>query len=272
MQKKAKTAVVKKTKIDADDEGEALPQIAKDLTRNLHTANDFAKSINILWQKTAEGFIQIGQILRAARVQLGSKEWKKLTEGDMLPFDERKMQMFIRMARNPVFQKPSHVAQLPPSYTTIDVLGKLDQQHLLIAFKKKDIHPNMERRDAEELVEKTKPKEKNKKIEDKPSKPSKAPLTREADDAETIDDADDSDEDTSVRVTTSNRRQTEPPKSDIELALENFESAIDSMAFFADGLGKTMETEGVKRLPKDMQRKLKNLNEVLSTWVRKYVS
>lgn len=224
------------------------------------TVVQWADQINSMWRKTAEGFISIGQALIDARAELGPTKYGAMLEE--LEFDDRKAQMLVRIAKNPLLTKPQHVTLLPASLTTLDTLGRLDQSHLAKAFKKGDVHPNMERADAEELVEMAKPKSKKEE-----AKPAKVERSRVADDAEVVEEEE---EDDDPPAPTAKAKRNEPPKAPVEQALENFDSGIESLHYFCEQLETAMEEGGVKKLPKELQRKLRTCNELLSNWVRKY--
>lgn len=223
-------------------------------------AAQWASHINTLWQKTAEGFIAIGQALIDARAELGPTKYGAML--DDLDFDDRKAQMLVRIAKNPLLTKPQHVTLLPASLTTLDTLGRLEQSHLAKAFKKGDVHPNMERSDAEELVAAAKPKP----AKEEP-KPTKVTRSRVAEDAEVVD-TDDEEDDSPPPA---RAKQNTPPREAIDVALENFDSTLETMQYCCEQIETAIEDGApLKKLPKELQRKLQNVNTLLSNWVRKY--
>ena len=224
------------------------------------TVASWAEAINAEWRKTAAGFIRTGQLLLEAKRSLRAGDWKKLLEE--LDVDERKVQKLVRVAKNPIISKASNLTLLPPSLSTLDTLGQLDQTHLTKFIKKGDIHANMDNDDAKELVEMTKPKPAKEE-----AKPAKVERSRVADDAEVVEEEE---EDDDPPAPTAKAKRNEPPKAPVEQALENFDSGIESLHYFCEQLETAMEEGGVKKLPKELQRKLRTCNELLSNWVRKY--
>src|SRR5690349_15517291 len=58
----------------------------------------WAERISSAWRKSAEAFIETGQLLNAAKEQLSHGDWLPLVRE--LPFSERTAQMLMRIARD----------------------------------------------------------------------------------------------------------------------------------------------------------------------------
>jgi len=208
------------------------------------SVKDWAVKINAAWRKAAEAYIECGQHLLDAKKALNSHgEWTKLlTDEKYLAFEERTAQRLMKIAKNPVLTKPTHGSLLPPSYRTLEVLSRIPNDKLLIYIKKGDVHANMEREDAEELVEMLKPK---------------AKVSREADDAEEVEEDEgrvidhDPDEKPAtkgkvkekVKQSTVVKGGSSGGMSPIEAAISNFGNGVDSLKEFIETLDEKMEAE-----------------------------
>lgn len=233
------------------------------------TAKYWANEINVLWRKTAEAYIQMGRLLNEAKKALKTSEWNILLD-DKLDFDERKAQKLMKIAKHPILTAASHVTLLPPSYTTLETLARLDGPTLTKAFKKGDIHPNMERSDAEELVEMLKPKPAHDEDEVEVIE-SEGEEEQEDDDGSEDDDEPETkpskvkDQPASTRVKTS-----DAPKRDIyDIALDNFDSAIN-LGYYAERLEEAMEKKGISRLPAITLKQMKVAQTLLGKLASKY--
>jgi hypothetical protein len=129
---------------------------AKPGNKPAKTVKQWAEDITSLWRRSIETIIEVSQRLREAKRDLG-KDWKKLFDDpSLLPFDEATASKLSAIAQCEGLI--SRVKLLPASYSTLYELTELTDINLAKAFKKGDIHPNMTRRDALEVVEKYQPK------------------------------------------------------------------------------------------------------------------
>lgn len=161
-----KTAVAKKAPAKATPKASAKARVTH-----------WTKEISETWQCAVESIIATGEQLIEAKEDLkGYKgEWAKLC--DQLPFSDRTAQMLMKIANTPRLTDPKHVSVLPPSWGTLYELTKLDDKTFKQAMAKGTINPEMERKDAEALLGKSKPK-----------------IDRDAEDAQTIDNEPEGDE------------------------------------------------------------------------------
>jgi hypothetical protein len=194
------------------------------------TSKQWADKVNAAWRKTAEGFIETGQILNVAKAALKYGEWGKCLQD--LDFDEDKAQKLMKIAKTTPLSNTANLRYLPPSFTTLHTLTQLEDKHLATAIKKGDVHPNMGGRDAEELVEKyqpePEPEPKEEEAADKPAPKGKGNVSREADDA---------DHEPTPKGSTPNSRparKTEPSKPEINQAFDNLDAAAETLDEFCD--------------------------------------
>jgi hypothetical protein len=241
-----------------------------------NTAKYWAAQINTIWRKTAISYIEMGKLLVEAKSVLKQSEWKLLLDNE-LDFDESKAKKLILIAQHQTLTKSSNLNLLPPSYTTLYTLTKLDDKAVSTAIKRGDIHPNMDGSDADELVQMVNPK-----------KP-KPELSREADDAEVIEheddeqeeddegegegadagDGDDNDDD-DAPAPKGIRKTEEAKATPYDTAVDNFDGGIDSMLYYCENLEAAMEKKGVDKLDKDLKVKLKQLHAVTARLLKTY--
>lgn len=228
---------------------------------NKKTSKYWADQINSIWRQTAEAYLKMGKLLVEARATLEDKEYKKLLDKD-LDFDERKAQKLVRIARNPVLTAPSNVKLLPPSYSTLNVLAQLDNSDLKRLFTRGDIHPNMERADAEELVEKLNPKKPAAKTKPVIDREGAEDIEEEAEDEESADEeSGESEEPTPVK------RPAVPIKGGLDQALENFSGGLESIRFFSASLEEHLE-KVAKPLPKEVIKDIREVTALLNRMVK----
>lgn len=164
-------AVVKKAKAPK------APKAPKKQDRVAH----WKQEICDMWQAAVESIISTGEQLIEAKEDLKGQKgaWGKLC--DELPFGERTAQRLMEIARDPRLTDTTHVSVLPPSWGTLYELTKLDDKTFKAAMAKGTIHPGMERKDVETLLEKSKPK-----------------IDPEAEDADVVENEDEPDEEVEV--------------------------------------------------------------------------
>jgi hypothetical protein len=125
------------------------------------------------WQKVIPGIIETGQRLINAKSDMRGKykgQWLRLFDPlvGKLPFKEDKAERLMAIAKNTFLTDSAHERNLPPSWTTLYVLSGATPKQLEKWLAAGDVHAEMERKDAEELV---KPKAKAKDAEELVKKP-----------------------------------------------------------------------------------------------------
>ena len=119
---------------------------------------EWAKRLNGQWdqirQTAVERFVQLGRDLVKAKFDLGKRgQWVDLVESD-LKFNARIAQMFMRLATC-IEQKrgiASYLKLLPPDYTTIDKLTRLDDPTFRRLIKDGTINPSVQRNEVAKLL------------------------------------------------------------------------------------------------------------------------
>jgi len=223
--------------------GVAKHEIKVSAGKKGRSVKDWAIRINGAWRAAAEAYIECGKVLIEAKDMLNYGEWTKLlTDPEYLDFDERKAQRLMKIAKTQLFLKPANIAMLPPSYSTLEILSRMPNEALAKAFKKGDVHPNMERADAEELVELAKPKKPSREADD-------AEVEEEEDERQVIDHDPDEKPATKGKVKEKVKQSTvvkggsSGGMSPIEAAISNFGNGVDSLKEFIETLDEKMEAE-----------------------------
>jgi hypothetical protein len=124
---------------------------------NTRSWKDFAALINTSWRKGAEGFIQIGRYLIEAKEELDRDQYEALIRL-RLAFNESTAKKLICIARNSILG--AHVHLLPPCWSTLYELSKLDDAVLKAKIADGTITPRLQRKDAVKLRHKDKDKAK----------------------------------------------------------------------------------------------------------------
>ena len=101
----------------------------------------WAERISSAWRKSAEAFIETGHLLNAAKEQLSHGDWLPLVRE--LPFSERTAQMLMRIARDKRIANPQNISYLPPSWSVLHELTKLDDQTFSAMLREGSINPSM---------------------------------------------------------------------------------------------------------------------------------
>ena len=112
------------------------------------TWNDFAGLINTTWRKGVTAFIDTGRYLLEAKAELDRNAFASLVTWH-LDFDASVGRKLMAIANNSVICAHGH--KLPPSWTTIYELTKLDDEVLEAGFAAGVINPGIKRRDVSAL-------------------------------------------------------------------------------------------------------------------------
>lgn len=111
----------------------------------------YAKKIAFAWHSAIEGILDAGRLLDEAHEKLGRKAWLDMVNND-LPFQRRTAEKLRTIAGDKRLTDRRYVEHLPPRWTTLHELTYLSDSQFKDAIKKRKIHPDMERREAEELT------------------------------------------------------------------------------------------------------------------------
>lgn len=117
----------------------------------------YAKKITASWRKGWESVIETGQWLIDAKKEHGHGEFLRLFRGhersvsEPVPFKEDNAEKFMAVAAHPVLSNSAHVRNLPPAFSTLYELTKLDDEQIVAGIKAGEITPDMTRADASAL-------------------------------------------------------------------------------------------------------------------------
>jgi hypothetical protein len=111
---------------------------------NARTWKFFVDKINTIWRRGAGDFISCGQYLIEAKDELQSDAYSAMLK--KLHFDPSVAKKLSCVAKNATLG--AHVHQLPPCWSTLYELSKLDDDFLKAKLADSTIHPGMERRAA----------------------------------------------------------------------------------------------------------------------------
>jgi hypothetical protein len=116
---------------------------------NTRSWNEWVTLINGAWRKAPEAYINTGKQLLAAKEELPRDEFESIIKLK-LAFEASVARKLICIGANPIIC--AHVHKLPPCWSTIYELTKLDYAVLQVAFENAAIHPKMKRKDVRVLA------------------------------------------------------------------------------------------------------------------------
>lgn len=125
--------------------------IAMPAGANTEDPAQWAPVIMAAWGDAVASVIKTGRLLAEAKAMVAHGEWERLV-GDLLPFGDRCAQSLMRIAAHDRLSNPQHAALLPPSWTTLDSLARLDNETFDEAVEAGLIRPTLERRMAQRLA------------------------------------------------------------------------------------------------------------------------
>jgi hypothetical protein len=120
---------------------------------NTRAWNYYADQINTIWKKGAVHFIQCGQLLIDAKAELAHDAFTVMVK-NKLAFDASVARKLVCVANNQVLCAHGH--KLPPCWTSLYELSKLDDETLKAKLADGTIHSGMERKHALALKPKSK--------------------------------------------------------------------------------------------------------------------
>jgi hypothetical protein len=178
----------------------------------------------------------------------------------------------MRIAK--VFSNTAQIRYLPPNYTTIYELTKLSAPELKEAIKSGDIHPNMDRSDAEELVARAKGDSEDEEEVKAPKGNGKSELIKDnVEDAEVEEEGEEFEtEDDEPKKKPSETPKgivrDKPGKSSKDFAIENFGECLGSLGEWCEGLEEKLDDED--HLPQEVLDETKELIKRLQKIVANY--
>jgi hypothetical protein len=110
---------------------------------------EWAARINSSWRKATQSIIQTGCYLNAAKGAMDPADYKAMLEKD-LHFDRATAVKLIAIAKDE--RICSHVNRLPPHFTALYELTKIEGNVFEAAIANEKIHPGMERKYVQKLL------------------------------------------------------------------------------------------------------------------------
>jgi len=95
--------------------------------------------IELAWQKSVEGVIEVGKLVKQAKDELGVSFTLLATE---LPFSSSVAAYLIKIAENPVLTNPEYFSRLPNSYNTLYHLTSVNEVQLIKQIENGEITPS----------------------------------------------------------------------------------------------------------------------------------
>lgn len=115
-------------------------------------AEKWAGEIRTQLGKSVESIIAVGQLLTKAKAELVHGEWGRMFEDQLVPFNARTAQRLMAIAANPELSNATHASFLPPSWTSLYELTKVEPDTLHNALRDRVITPDMKRSDVAALL------------------------------------------------------------------------------------------------------------------------
>jgi hypothetical protein len=109
---------------------------------NTRSRAEFSEAIRVSWTKSTAGIIETCMTYKEAKDQLNPEQFKAMT----LPFDASVARKLLVIANNSLLC--AHVHILPPCWSTIYELAKLDGAVMRARIEDGTVNPKMQRRDA----------------------------------------------------------------------------------------------------------------------------
>jgi len=114
-------------------------------------ASAWADRVRVHLVRTVENILAAGQELDEAKAALGHGRFEAMVT-DELGMAPRTAQMFMALVRNPALVDANHGSHLPPSWRSLYELSRLPEADLTAAIEAHEVRPDMERREALQLV------------------------------------------------------------------------------------------------------------------------
>jgi hypothetical protein len=111
---------------------------------------EWRSRIESAWQKSVQSVIEVGNLVKQAKEQLGVSY--SLLEAE-LPFSSTVAAFLIKIAENPVLSNPSYHSRLPNGYNTLYYLASVDEKQLVEQIESGEITPNFTLASAKSLRE-----------------------------------------------------------------------------------------------------------------------
>lgn len=119
---------------------------------------EWVKRLNDQWDRIREsavmGFVELGRDLHKAKADLEHGQWIKVLDSD-LKFHRHVANMFMRIAAwtdERMVGNAYHLKRLPPDYTTLDKITRLDEITFKRLMKDGTINPTLQRNEVSKIL------------------------------------------------------------------------------------------------------------------------
>lgn len=123
--------------------------------------DDWANRITACWRQSVESIIATGRLIAEAKAVLEHGEYLVLTQ-EHLPFGARTAQRLMAVAADVRLSNTTHASHLPPSWTALYEITRLDDETFEARIADGTIRPEMERKDISTVVKVAKRAEREK--------------------------------------------------------------------------------------------------------------
>jgi hypothetical protein len=117
----------------------------------------WAKRITSAYGDSVQAIIEVGRELQLAKKDCNHGEWGELTGQTtgkpLLPFSYQTAHRLKSIAKNTALSNIAHGRYLPASWRTLAILASLSPGEIEAAIADGTIHPDMQRKDAQRLVD-----------------------------------------------------------------------------------------------------------------------
>jgi len=120
-------------------------------------AEQWAARICTQLGRSVEAIIDVGRLLVKAKADLAHGEWGRLFADGLVPFGQETARQLMAVSQHPVLSNSKHAWNLPPAWTSLYELTKVEPKRLTAAFKDGIITPDMKRSEVKALLPAPKP-------------------------------------------------------------------------------------------------------------------
>jgi hypothetical protein len=123
----------------------------------------WAERIREAHGQSVAAILQVGHELLQAKAECSHGEWGELTGEttgqSLLPFSFQTARRYMQIAKHPALSNRAHVRDLPASWGTLAILARLEDTTIEALIHQGRIHPELKRKDAEDLVRRILPED-----------------------------------------------------------------------------------------------------------------
>ncbi|MBK8199218.1 MAG: hypothetical protein IPK75_12715 [Acidobacteria bacterium] len=129
-------------------QGASLDRIAE--AAESAAVDQIVGEINRTWSSMVSSIIETGRLLVRLKSETAHGQWESLVES-RLPFGVNVALRLVQIASHPVLSNPTRAADLPPRWSILAEMVRLDADTIETAIRKGVIHPGMKREDLRAL-------------------------------------------------------------------------------------------------------------------------